>query len=461
MDAPEVRYARSGDANIAYQVVGDGPVDLLYIPGWVSNLDLYWQEPSGVRFLRRIAATFRLILFDRRGTGLSDRIADEFPTLEQRRDEARDVLDAAGSEQAVVFAQGYGGPYGIAFAASCPDRLRSLILYNPVAKTGEKDDEYPWGSTPAEHEEWLAYSEANWGTEEFAREWLARLAPSAPRDEARLVAWYQRIMRAAANPGAFRRFAESSAELDVRDLLPMIRVPTLVLQREDTRAPKGGVDVDSLAESTWIADRIPDAKLVTIPGRDYLPWIGDQEALVAEIAAFGTGTRPPAEIDRVLLTVLFTDIVGSTGHLARLGDQRWKELLAEHDLAVRATLEEFGGRFVDSTGDGVFAVFDGPGRAVRAAQEIGREAARLGLEIRAGVHTGEAEVSGDRVSGIAVHIGARIVAEAGAGEVVVSSTVKDLVAGSGLDFEARGATELKGVPGAWELYSLQGSSSRA
>ncbi len=261
-------------------------------------------------------------------------------------------------------------------------------------------------------------------------------------------------MRAAANPAAFRRFAEATAGVDVRDLLPSIRVPTLVLQREDTRAPKGGVDVNSLEESTWIAERIPDAKLVTVPGRDYLPWIGDQEALVAEIAAFGTGTRPQAEIDRVLLTVLFTDIVDSTGHLARLGDQRWKELLAAHDLAVRGTLEGFRGRFVDSTGDGVFAVFDGPGRAVLAAKEIGREAARLGLEIRAGVHTGEAEVSGDRVSGIAVHIGARVMAQAGAGEVLVSSTVKDLVAGSDLSFEERGTTELKGVPGAWTLYSL-------
>ncbi len=454
MEAPEVRYARSGAVNIAYQVVGDGPTDLLYIPGWISHLDLYWEDPAVAQFLRRLALGVRLIMFDRRGTGLSDRVTDvESLTLEDRMDEVRAVLDAAGSKRAAVFAQGYGCPLGIVFAASCPDRTEALILYNATAKAGVKDDDYPWGSTAEELEAWLQRAGDEWGTEEFARDWLHRLAPSAAGDP-RQIAWYARLMRASATPTTFRLFSELSAHTDVRDLLPAIHVPTLVLQRKDVVGPKGGIDVHSLEEAEYVAGRIPGAKLVELPGRDYLPWVGDQEALVGEIAAFVTGTRPAAEPDRVLLTVLFTDIVDSTGWLAKLGDQRWKELLAEHDIIVGKALEQFRGREVDKAGDGIFATFDGPGRAIRCAQEIGRETRGLGLEIRAGVHTGEAELSGDRVSGIAVHIGARIAALAGPGEVLVSSTVKDLVAGSELEFEERGATELKGVPGEWRLYTL-------
>lgn len=450
-----MRYARSGAVNIAYQVVGDGPVDLLYIPGWISHLDLYWEEPAVARFLHRLAAGFRLIVFDRRGTGLSDRVPDdELPTLEGRMDDARAVLDAAGSEQAVVFAQGYGCPLAIIFAATYPERTRALVLYSAIAKAGEKTEDYPWGSTPEEAEAWREVSAERWGTEEFAREWLGRLAPSAAGDP-RQIAWYARVMRASATPTASQRFSEMNALMDVRALLPILHVPTLVLERKDVVAPKGGVDVSALEEGQYVAERIPGAKLVVVPGQDYLPWVGDQEALVSEVAAFVTGTRPAPEPDRALLTVLFTDIVDSTGSLAELGDQRWRELVAEHYILIEQALERFHGREVDRAGDGVFATFDGPGRAISCASEITREVRRLGLEVRAGIHTGECELDGDLVSGIAVHIGARIAALAAPGEVLVSSTVKDLVAGSELRFEERGLTELKGIPGEWRLHALR------
>ena len=454
MDVPEVRYARSGAVNIAYQVVGAGPVDLLYIPGWISHLDLYWEEPGIARFLRRLGAGFRLILFDRRGTGLSDRVPnDALPTLEGRMEDARAVLDAAGSEHAAVFAQGYGTPLATVFAATYPERTRALILYSPVAKAGLKTDDYPWGSTPDEEEAWRTETRDRWGSEEHAREWLRRLAPSEA-DDPRQVAWHARLMRASATPTASERFSEMNSLMDVRALLPLIHVPTLILGREDVVGPKGAVDVKAIDETRYIAERIPNAQLVVLAGRDYLPWVGDQEALVSEVSAFVTGSRPPAEPDRVLLTVLFTDIVDSTGWLARLGDQRWRELFAEHDIIVRQALERFRGREVDRAGDGVFATFDGPARAIRCASEIAREMHRLGPEIRAGVHTGECELDGDRVSGIAVHVGARIAALAGPGEVLVSGTVTDLVAGSELRFRERDPAQLKGIPGERPLYAL-------
>ena len=454
MEAPEVRYARSGEVNIAFQVAGSGPVDLLYIPGWISHLDLYWEEPTIARFLRRLGAGSRLILFDRRGTGLSDRVPDDqLPTLEGRMDDVRAVLDAAASEQAALFAQGYGTPLAIMFAATYPERTRGLILYSPIAKAGLKTDDYPWGATPEQAEAARVENRERWGSEDFAREWLQRLAPSEA-DDPRQIAWHARLMRASATPSASQRFAAMNWMMDVRALLPLLNVPTLVLEREDTIVPKGPVDVHGLEEAEWIAARIPDAKLVVLPGRDYLPWVGDQEALVSEVSAFVTGSRPPAEPERVLLTVLFTDIVDSTGWLARLGDQRWGDLLTEHDIIVRQALEQFRGREVDRAGDGIFATFDGPARAIRCASEIARQMHRLGPEIRAGVHTGECELDGDRVSGIAVHVGARIAALAGPGEVLVSGTVTDLVAGSELRFRERDPARLKGIPGERRLYAL-------
>ena len=408
MRPPEVRYARSGGVSIAYQVAGERQLDLLYIPGWISHLDLYWEEPTVSRFLQRLGAGFRLILFDRRGTGLSERVSDdELPPLESRMEDARAVLDAAESEKPVVFAQGYGCPLGIAFAATYPDRTRALILYNPTAKPGQRDDDYPWGSTAEEHQAWLEKTEDSWGTEEFARDWVRRLAPSVG-DDPRQIEWYARVMRASATPRAARSFSAMSALTDVRALLPVLHVPTLVLQRKDVQGPKGGIDVDSLEETEYIADRIHGAKLVVLPGKDYLPWVGDQGALVAEVTAFATGTRPPAEPHRVLLTVLFTDIVDSTGWLARLGDERWRGVLADFDRIVADALGRYRGTEVDRAGDGLFATFEGPGRAIQCAAEIGRESRRLGLELRSGVHTGEVELEDGRVAGIAVHIGARM-----------------------------------------------------
>jgi class 3 adenylate cyclase len=369
-------------------------------------------------------------------------------------DDVRAVLDAARSTSAAVFAQGQASPLAIVFAATHPERVRSLILYSPVAKIGLKADDYPWGSTEEELAAWREYSRNGWGTPEFAREWLRRLAPSADGDPQQ-IAWQARLMRASATPSAAARFMEMGTSTDVRDLLPAVHVPTLVLVRRDSVTPKGGVDVSAVDEATYIAERIPSAELALVPGRDYLPWIGDQEALISEVAAFAKGTRQRAERDRVLLTVLFTDIIDSTGHLARVGDSGWRELLAEHDAAVTREIERFRGRKVDQAGDGVFATFDGPARAVNCAQAIVDDVQRLGLGLRAGVHTGECELDGDRVTGIAVHTGARIAAAAEAGEVLVSNTVRDLVAGSGLRFSERGAAVLKGIPGEWRLYKVE------
>jgi class 3 adenylate cyclase/pimeloyl-ACP methyl ester carboxylesterase len=454
MTTRDVRYARSGDFNIAYEVIGAGAVDLLYLAGWISHLDLYSENPLVARFLRRLGAGFRLIVFDRRGTGLSDRVPDHaLPLLEGRMDDVRAVLDAAESQQAAIFAQGQGCPLAVAFAATYPERTRALILYEATVKTGLSTHDYPWGSTQEQMDDWYAAISTRWGSEEFAHEWLQRMAPSVGDDQYQ-VDWCARLMRASSTPSAAVRFSQMSGLMDVRALLPLIHVPTLVVQRKDTVTPQGGVDVRGLEVAEYVAGRIPDSKLVVVPGHDYLPWIGDQEALVGEVAAFVTGTRPPEEADRVLLTVLFIDIVDSTSRLAELGDKRWRELLDEHEAVVRRALERFRGVEVDRAGDGVFATFDGPARAIRCASEIARASRQLGLEIRAGVHTGECEVGKDRVSGIAVHIGARIAALASSGEVLVSSVVKDLVAGSDLRFAERGPTRLKGIPNEWRIYAL-------
>jgi pimeloyl-ACP methyl ester carboxylesterase/class 3 adenylate cyclase len=450
---PETHYATSGDVQIAYQAFGVGPPDLVWVPGWVSQLDLYWEEPSLVRFLRRLATFARVVVFDRRGLGLSDRVTlTSLPTLEQRMDDIRAVLDDLGVPRAAVLGQGYGSPIALLFAATYPERTSSLVLYSPSAKGGLRTDDYPWGATVAQHEEWIERSTRRWGTSEFAAEWLARLAPSAAGDE-RAVAWTARVLRAAGSPAASRTLAEMNAAMDVRAVLPTVHVPTLVLVREDGTTPKGGVDVDGVAEGRWIAERLPNASFVVVPGRDYLPWIGDQDTLVDEIAEFVTGDRPIREYNRVLLTVLFTDLVGSTATVAELGDVRWRELLERHNEAVRRVLRRYGGREVDRAGDGFLATFDGPARAVRSALGIISELDSLGLAVRVGVHTGEVEMDGDGISGIAVHVGARVAALGQAGEVVVTRTVKDLTSGSGIEFQGRGTHSLRGVPGDWELFA--------
>ena len=436
---PETRYARSGDVNIAYQVVGEGPLDLVYVPGWVSNVELNWAEPLHAAFLGRLASFSRLIVFDKRGTGLSDRVpADQLPDLEQRMDDVRAVLDAVGCERAALFGFSEGGNMSVLFAATYPGRTVALVVFGVFAKR-LWSPEYPWAPTLEQREHEIEVVERDWPDFD-----VSGLFPSADAQFAKRFATYARM---SASPGAAGALLRMNTQIDVREVLPAIHVPTLVIHR------KGDRDAN-VEEGRWIAGQIPGAKFVELDGEDHLPYVGDQDAVLDEIEEFLTGTRRGPEPDRVLATVLFTDIAGSTERAADLGDRRWRELLDMHNVAVHGELERFGGREVDSAGDGVFAVFDGPARAVRCAVAIRDGVAPLGLHLRAGVHTGEVELAGSAVRGIAVHIGARVAAEAGADEVVVSGTVHDLVAGSGLEFEERGARELKGVPGRWRLYAV-------
>jgi len=436
---PETRYAKSGDVNIAYQVVGDGPFDLVYVPGWVSNIDLFWEKPKPARFLEHLASFSRLILFDKRGTGMSDRVSnDRLPTLEQRMDDVRAVLDAVGSENAALLGHSEGGSMSVLFAATYPERSRALVLVGAFAKRLRSDD-YPWAPSL---EERLAT------IEEVERDWGAGLdiTDYAPQEDPALLEWYSTCLRRSASPGAAAALLLINSQIDTRHVLPTIRVPTLVLARTGDR------DV-TVAEGRWLASQIPGARFVELPGDEHLLWAGDQDRLLAEIEEFLTGTRSAPDRDRVLSTVLFTDIVGSTERARELGDRAWHVVLDEHHARVRSLLEHHRGREVDTAGDGFFASFDGPARAIRAACAIREDVQALGIQIRAGLHTGECELMRDKIGGIAVHTGARVAAAAEPGEVLVSRTVKDLVAGSGIVFADRGERELKGV-GSWRLYSV-------
>ena len=437
--APETRYAKSGDVHIAYQVVGDGPFDLVYVPGWISNVELMWEEPAHARLLRRLASFSRLILFDKRGTGLSDPVpVDHLPTLEQRMDDVSAVMDAAASERAAIFGSSEGGLMSVLFAATYPERTEALIALAIYAKRIWSPD-YPWAPTPEARAAEIDSIARTWGSDMD----ISHLAPSADEAFKRRANTY---FRRSASPGAAVALLRMNTQIDVRDVLPTIRVPTLILQRTGDRDVK-------VEEARWIAAQVPRAKYVELPGDEHLIWAGDVDAVVDEVEEFLTGVRPAREPDRVLATVLFTDIVRSTERAAAVGDRRWRELLEEHHAVVRRELDRFRGREVDSVGDGFLATFDGPARAVRCAA-ASRDAVRpLGLELRAGVHTGEVEMANGSVRGIAVHTGARVAAAAGVGEVLVSQTVKDLVAGSGIEFVDRGAHQLKGIPGEWRLYA--------
>ena len=436
---PDTHYAKSGDVNIAYQVVGDAPRDLVLVPGWVSNIEVFWEEPACARFLRRLASFARLILFDKRGTGLSDRVSD-LPNLETRMDDLRAVMDTVGSARAALLGYSEGGPMCALFAATYPLRTSALMIQGSYARRTWAHD-YPWGPTPEALGEWMAACQRDWGGPVGLDERL----PSAAGDE-RVRQWWARLLRMGASPGANRALQQMNAEMDVRHVLPAIRVPTLILHSIGDR-------VFPAAASRFMAQQIPGAKFVELPGRD-LAWGEDADAIVDEIEEFLTGVRHGPEPDRVLATVLFTDIVGSTEKAATLGDRRWRDLLEGHHTLVRRELARFRGREIDTSGDGFLATFDGPARAVRCARAVSDGVRALGLDVRAGVHTGEIELVNDKVSGLAVHIGARVAATAGPGEVLVSSTVKDLVAGSGLRFQDRGSQALKGVPGQWHLFAL-------
>jgi class 3 adenylate cyclase/dienelactone hydrolase len=442
MSGHPTRYAKSGDVSLAYQVVGEGPIDVVLVLGFATHLELQWDSPPFAHFFERISSFSRLIVFDKRGTGLSDPVA-EAPTLEQRIDDVRAVMDAAGSERAVLFGVSEGGPMSVLFAATHPERASELVLYGAMGRTTEAPD-YPWAA-PAEalRESAAEFIAPYWGVD--AEAMVELFAPSfAGQPDA--VDFTARMERSAASPAMVQQLFDMFLDIDVRAVLPTIHVPTLVLHRHGDR-------VVNRRAGEVLAAQIPGARFVELPGIDHLPWAGDAESVLGEIEEFLTGARSTPEPDRVLATVMFTDIVGSTERASALGDARWRALLSAHQTAVRRELERFRGREVKTLGDGYLATFDGPARAIRCGQAIAEAARSAGLEVRIGLHSGEVEVMDEDVGGIAVHIAARVGALAGAGEVLVSSTVKDLVAGSGIAFVDRGTRELKGISDEWRLFA--------
>jgi class 3 adenylate cyclase len=438
--SPPVEYARNGEVSIAYSVFGQGDLDLVFVGGFVSHLEIGWENPQLRRFSERLGSFARVISYDKREQGLSDRLGRP-PTLEEGMEDLRAVLDAAGSERTALFGVSEGGPMSALFAAVLPDRVSHLVLYGTWAKMLRSDD-FPAGITREAFEGWLERTAGDWG----GPAGLAQFAPSAVDDE-ETVAWWTRLLRSGTSPRAARALMHMYLDIDVRAALATIAAPTLVLhRRRDRLVPVG--------QSKVIAELVPHARYVELEGMDHVFFLGDQDALLDEVEEFLTGTRGAREPDRVLATVLFTDIVGSTERAAAAGDRDWRALLERHDQLVRRQLERFRGREVKQLGDGFLAAFDGPARAVSCAASIAEQVRRLGIEVRAGVHTGECEQRNGDLAGMAVHIGARVGAQAGPGEVLVSGTVKDLVVGSGLEFEDRGIAELKGVPGEWRLYAL-------
>jgi pimeloyl-ACP methyl ester carboxylesterase len=440
---PEVRYARSGEVHIAYQVLGEGEIDLVFVMGWLTNLETYWELPGYRRFMQRLAGFTRLILFDKRGMGLSDRTM--IGTLEERMDDVRAVMDAVGSERAVLLGVSEGAPLSMVFAASHPERTAALIFVGGEVKEIREDD-WPWGqSTRKDYEAMLdgvLSGQTEWG--KVTRVWFA---PSRENDPA-VIDWLSRLERSAASPAAAVAFMRLGSEIDVRYVAPSIHVPTLVLHTP--RDP-----VVPYEQGRWLAEHIEGARFVELTGRDHVPWFDVGDQVVTEVREFLTGFREAPEPEKVLATVLFTDIVESTDRARELGDIEWTALLARHHTTVRAVLGQYRGREIDTAGDGFLAAFDGPARGIRCAQAILDALDGIGIPARSGLHTGEVEVVGDKLAGIAVHTGARVAAAAGPGEVLVSSTVRDLVAGSGIEFEDRGLHELKGLDEPRRLFAVR------
>jgi class 3 adenylate cyclase/pimeloyl-ACP methyl ester carboxylesterase len=440
---PETRYARKKDGYVAYQVVGNGPLDLVFIPTWNTNIDVMWEEPSLARFLHRLATFSRLICFDKRGAGVSDPVPlAALPTLEQWMDDVRTVMDAALVQRAALLGHAEGGQMAMLFAATHPERTSALILADTSARQLRAHD-YPCGFPADRVARFLERFEELWGTGDN----VDIVAPSLAHDD-RFRRWYGRYERLGISLGAVAKMYAAQFERDLRGVLSTIRMPTLVVHRVGNRHIR-------VAHGRYLADHIPGAKYVELPGEDHLFHVGDTEGMLGEIEAFLTGVRPVPESDRVLATVLFTDIVMSTERSAQVGDRRWKDLLDQHDTLVRQELERHRGRLVKNTGDGILATFDGPARGIRCAQAITTSVKVLGIEVRAGLHTGEVELRGEDVTGMGVNIAARVMNAAGPGAVVVSSTVKDLVAGSGLRFADRGTQDLRGVPGQWRLFAVE------
>ncbi|HUK93481.1 MAG TPA: adenylate/guanylate cyclase domain-containing protein [Gaiellaceae bacterium] len=441
---PPVRYAMSGDIEIAYQVLGEGP-DVIWVAGWLTHLDVLWDHPGYRRFCEELASFSRLILFDKRGMGLSQRV--RVGTLEERMDDVRAVLDAVGSEQAVLVGVSEGGPLSMLFAATHPERTQALVLVGAEVKE-ETTDDWPWGeATREEHEATMARVPELWGA---GGRGSVLFFPDDPDAEASN-SWFARLQTASATPQDAVAFMDMGMEIDVRDVAPSIRVPTLILHRVED-------PVCHVEAARFLAANIPSARYVELPGSVHIPWASGGDDILDEIREFLTGAREAPEPSRVLATVLFTDIVGSTERATELGDRRWREALEAHHATIRRELERFRGREIDTAGDGFLANFDGPARAIRCAVAAVDAVRPLGLEIRAGVHTGECEIVGDKLAGVAVHIGARVAGKAGPGEVLVSRTVHDLVAGSGLRFDDRGEFKLKGVQGEWRLYAVSGGT---
>jgi pimeloyl-ACP methyl ester carboxylesterase len=437
---PETRYARSGDVDIAYQVVGDGPIDLVVIPGWVSNVEVYWEEPSWARFTERLASFARVILFDKRGTGLSDRVSD-LPSLEVRMEDLIAVMDTVGSSRSALFGWSEGGPMAALFAATYPIKTHSLIMAGAFARRLRAPD-YPWGPTADQIELMANETAKNWGTGIG----MEARSPSKLGDR-QYEMWRARFQRQSASPNAAVTLLRMNALVDIRRVLPVISVPTLVLH--SLRDP-----LINIEEGRYLARNIPNAKLVEYDSIDHLPYLQGSDVVLDEIEVFLTGVKGSLDYDRILATVMFTDIVGATDKASELGDRAWRDLLQAHHNAIRRELHRFRGKEIDTAGDGFFAAFDGPARAIRCAKAAIESVRNLGLSIRVGIHTGECEVIGEKYGGIAVHTGARVSAQAAAGEVLVTGTVKDLVAGSGLAFADRGECELKGIRGTWHLYSV-------
>src|SRR5687767_165472 len=439
---PETMYARSGDLNIAYQVIGDAPLDLVFVMGWVSHLEYFWREPNFARFLLRLASFSRLILFDKRGTGLSDRVPiDQLPTLEQRMDDVRAVMDAVGSERAALCGVSEGGPMCSLFAATYPEKTLALVMIGTYAKR-IRDDDYPWGPTAEQREQFFEVMRKHWG----GPIGIDERAPSLANDP-QFRDWWATYLRMGASPGAAVALTQMNAEIDVRNVLASIRVPSLVIHRREDQCLK-------VEEGRYVAERIPGAKFVEFPGNDHLPFVGDQDSILDEMEEFLTGVRHSLEPDTVLATVLFTRIVDAKEHAAKLGQARWDDLLRRLHSHFKKEIEWFRGREIDMVGDRPLAIFDGPARAIRCASAITEYASRLGIEMRSGLHTGECEIVEGTVAGVAAEIGACVANEAKAGEVLVSRTVKDLVAGWGIEIEDRGIRVLSGC-GEWRVFAVQ------
>jgi class 3 adenylate cyclase len=452
---PETRYAKSGDVHVAYQVVGEGPLDFVYIPNAAHHVELNWENPPVAQFLDRLAKLCRLIVFDKRGTGMSDRVVG-VPTLETRMDDIRAVMDAAESDRAVLFGLGDAGPLCALFAATFPERTAGLVLMNSTPRFVRAPD-FPWLPTRGEQEQNIEEAVRRQIDPSHRADFAAGGSPwsfrtANPDATDAQVQSFTRVFRLSVSPSALAEYLRMNLDVDVCAILPSIRVPTLILHRADVRPDVRG--------GRYLADHIPGARLVELPGRNFGPPIGEQEQLFEEIERFLAETLETRdweerEPDRVLATVLFTDIAGATARAAELGDRAWRELLERHHEAIRTLLARFRGKEVDTAGDGFFASFDGPARAIRCACAVVTAVRELGMDVRAGLHTGECELVDGKVAGIAVHIGARVATHAEPGEVLVSSTVKDLVAGSGIQFTERGTTALKGVPGEWHLFAVE------